>query len=106
MVAIPTSCVAVDWSGGKVPLAVEIYPRCFYPRKLTKTEAYEREAVLREHYPELAPEFRQKMAACTDAFDAGVSALEMMKRRHSVARLRQRDGMAGLEGCIWDGNEA
>ncbi len=79
---------------------VEIYPRLF-TGPVVKRDVTSREAFLTEHDLPVDTAFRNAMCASEDAFDAGISALEM-SRRIAVSPLAHIiDPIARIEGRIW-----
>lgn len=85
----------------ELPLVVEIYPACLYPKTVTKSRREARRSHLDASYPEVCPSCRSAMAGNDDAFDAGVSALVMWEQRPAFTRLEKARGTRALEGEIW-----
>ena len=75
---------------------VEIYPRLFMG-DLKKSNQAERSGFL-DRYPDMAPEHRNCAEKSDDAFDAVVSALELVSTWEATPRLLAN---TKLEGQIW-----
>jgi len=83
------------------PLVVEIYPRLF-TGPVHKSNATARATLLDARYPSLGEPFRGLAAASEDAFDAAVSALEMVRHVECLRDLPlEENPVMKLEGCIW-----
>ena len=79
---------------------VEIYPRLF-TGPVVKRDAASRAALLREHDVPVDTAFRNAMVSSEDAFDAGLSALEMSRRVVASPLVHIIDPIARIEGRIW-----
>ena len=83
------------------PVIVEIYPRLF-TGPVRKSNAAAREALLTMRYPTLREDLRRAAIGSEDAFDAAVSALEMVRHADALKDLpTERDATMKLEGRIW-----
>lgn len=83
------------------PLVLEIYPRLF-TGPVHKSNAAAREALLTTRYPSLREDLRRSAILSEDAFDAAVSALEMLRHTETLNHLpTERDPVMKLEGRIW-----
>ena len=83
------------------PLVLEIYPRLF-TGPVHKSDPLGREALLASRYPTLRDDLRRAAVASQDAFDAAVSALEMVRYATELQRLPvEVDETMKLEGRIW-----
>ena len=83
------------------PRVVEIYPRLL-TREVVKSNFTARGSHLRERYPRLDTNWRERAASCEDAFDAAVSALAMVEHRDRLSCLSQAsERQVLLEGWIW-----
>jgi hypothetical protein len=84
-----------------MPVLVEIYPRVL-TGAVRKSDAIARKDFVEQRYGHLSEAIRDVMASSEDAFDVGVSALEMWRHRDSLALLpAARDEVERLEGAVW-----
>lgn len=89
-----------------VPTVVEIYPRLFYGVVLQNNWSLAsrnlRRNFLEENYNNLEGHWRDIMVGNPNAFDAGVSALQMSNNANALNQLQQAAGPPySLEGRIW-----
>jgi hypothetical protein len=83
------------------PLAIEIYPRIF-TGPVRKSNAGARAAFLGGWKALASEDARLAMAASEDAFDAGVSVIEMNRHIDELSSLpRVDDSLLRLEGLVW-----
>lgn len=90
----------------RMPLLVEIYPRCLYGRGLINNMTVQgrdsRRAYIEKHYPNIELHWVDIMIGNDNAFDAGISALEMCKHAQEFAKLPRATAPPKLlEGEIW-----
>lgn len=86
---------------GPRPAVVEIYPRLFI-RSVVVANEESRLAEFDTHWPGAPEEFRAKVRASGDAFDAAIAAINMAKHADELARLpAARDDVEPIEGAIW-----
>ena len=88
------------------PMVVEIYPRVFYGNRASTNRsdagAESRQMYLDRVYPALEERWHDDMIASGDAFDAGVSALEMSAHVGDLQRLGPAtERPVSVEGEIW-----
>lgn len=84
-----------------MPLVLEIYPRLF-TRSVVTSNSTARLAFLESEFPELPQDWRQKIAASEDAFDAATSALVMGRHVAELQSLRLPDDpRLRQEGAMW-----
>jgi hypothetical protein len=86
---------------GRVPLAVEVYPRAC-TGAVVKTDVRQRAALLDRQFPGLDRKLRDLAVASDDAFDAAVTALVMAEHADELVSLpRPEHPSARLEGWVW-----
>ncbi len=86
----------------RTPLVIEIYPRLFFTRSVTKSDFDERHAYLKQGFPELEGLLACKAKSSEDAFDAAVSAVVMSRHLNELSDLAaSRDRTERIEGRIW-----
>lgn len=88
------------------PCVIEIYPRLFYGKAVTNQSTVSgrdsRKSFLANRYPELERHWRDIMVGSGDAFDAGVSALEISTHAGEIPTLsRPTQPLKLWEGEIW-----
>jgi hypothetical protein len=83
------------------PLVLEIYPRLL-TGAIKKSHAPSRIGYLRDRFPELPDDLRERASSSEDAFDAAVSAMVMASHIDDLATLPAvTDRQLLLEGLIW-----
>ena len=89
------------FTDGNRPVVVEIYPRLL-TGAVHKSKRYDREQLLRRHFPNLDGRFVGLAANSEDAFDAAVSALVMSNHADDLTTLPdEHDRQLSMEGRIW-----
>ncbi len=87
----------------RLPMVVEIYPR-YLTGAVNKSSTIARALYVQAHLPHESRQIQDLAGSTEDAFDAAVSAANMMEHRSQFARVRRsaRDGSGhDLEGRIW-----
>jgi hypothetical protein len=83
------------------PLALEIYPRSFYKRRLTKSHLVDRESYVDEEV-RVPENLKQAVAKTEDTFDAAISAIGMSRHAAALESLPViEDPQLRIEGIIW-----